>query len=221
MTTIAFDTKTLVSDSKATQQNIALIGPCTKIFFPGEGEYWDVMGIKVLAFAMAGDYDMVPFLKEVLAEGLTHRTHFDCDAVNFASIIVDENGNAWVYAIHRTQDGRKNTTVFTPSQGPCSAGSGQVVANAVMSIGKSAEEAVKAACKLDIYTGGEVVVWEIPPKPEVPSVRPVKPEEQPLFTKVEVKEILDDAIARVKERLTPPQPPVTESSAAAPEKVQA
>lgn len=221
MTTVAFDGKTLASDSKATQQNITMIGPATKIFWPGEGEYWDVMGVKIVAFGMAGDYDMLPFLKEVLSEGLTHRTVFDYDDVNFASILIDENGNAWMYAIHRTQDGRKNTTVFTPSQGPCAVGSGQIVANAVMSIGKSAEAAVKAACKLDIYTGGDVVVWQVPPKPEVPSVRPVKPEEQPLFTKAEVKEILDDAIAKVKERLAPPQPPVTESSAAAPEKVQA
>ena len=53
MTTLIFDGKKLYADSRATNDNEMYIPPVQKIYTPEEGEYWEVMGTKAIAFAIA------------------------------------------------------------------------------------------------------------------------------------------------------------------------
>lgn len=175
MTTICWDGKTLASDSKASQRDIAMIGDHQKIYVSRDDQYWEMQGTRVLAFALAGDPDVLPWVLEALETGVTHRTALEeVQETDFVTICVTELGQAWYFGLSRNAHHRRNTVIFSPITGPCSAGSGQVIANAVMSIGKSAKDAIKQAIRLDNHSGGSIQHWDFPGVPEVLSTRPVK-----------------------------------------------
>ena len=50
---------------------------------------------------------------------------------------------------------------IAPACIPWAGGSGEQIALAAMTLGKSPKEAVELACKLDIYTGGKVRTYKI------------------------------------------------------------
>ena len=54
-----------------------------------------------------------------------------------------------------------NTPIDMGSDVPMSVGSGSCFALAAMKAGNSAEEAVKVACELDVYSGGEITVVQL------------------------------------------------------------
>ena len=59
-----------------------------------------------------------------------------------------------------------NTPIDMGSDVPMSVGSGSCFALAAMKAGNSAEEAVKVACELDVYSGGEITVVQLEDEPE-------------------------------------------------------
>lgn len=59
-----------------------------------------------------------------------------------------------------------NTPIDMGSDVPMSVGSGSCFALASMKTGASAEEAVKVACELDVYSGGEITVVQLEDEPE-------------------------------------------------------
>lgn len=59
-----------------------------------------------------------------------------------------------------------NTPIDMGLDVPMSVGSGSCFALATMKAGVSAEEAVKVACELDVYSGGEITVVQLEDEPE-------------------------------------------------------
>lgn len=59
-----------------------------------------------------------------------------------------------------------NTPIDMGVDVPMSVGSGSCFALAAMKAGNSAEEAVKVACELDVYSGGEITVVRLEDEPE-------------------------------------------------------
>lgn len=183
MTTIAYMDGVLAADTRACVHDLVSPSGMKKIYHPAEGEYWEVMGVKCLAAAFAGSSDGILHVIDMLKEGLTHKTRSPQDieiAINV--ILVLENKSCYVYsAVTNSRTGR-NSSVLIPFTPPVSCGSGQGFAYSMMAIGKSPEQAVKHAMKMDPYTGGEVMTWVCPEPPAVPSTRPVK-ETPPADTK--------------------------------------
>ena len=180
MTTICWDGKVLATDSKASQRDIAMIGDHKKLYLPTADQYWEIQGTKVLAFALAGDPDVLPWVLEALEKGVTHRTGLeDIQETDFVTLCITEKGEAWYFGLSRNARQGRNTVILSPIFGPGSAGTGQVIANAVMSIGRSARDAIKQAIRLDNHSGGAIQSWDFPGVPEVLSTRPVVVEEKP------------------------------------------
>lgn len=189
MTTIAFKDGILAADSQGTLGgSIIHNGPVKKIYTPEEGDYWEVQGVRAIAFGFCGDYGQLPFVIDLLREGLTHKTKApEGHELDIAAIIVLETGDTYVFSafIHRGQQ-RLN---LMPLNGNVSIGSGETFALAAMSIGKSAVEAIEVAMKIDTGTSGEIHTFVVPPRPEVLSKRPVKPSEK-TYSVDEVKDLL-------------------------------
>lgn len=187
MTTICWDGKTLATDSKASQRDIAMLGDHKKLYLPTEDQYWEIQGVKVLAFALAGDPDVLPWVLEALDKGVTHRTGLeDIQETDFVTLCITEKGEAWYFGLSRNARQGRNTVILSPIFGPGAAGTGQVIANAVMSIGRSAKDAVKQAIRLDNHSGGAIQSWEFPGVPEVLSKRPVVVEEEKPATTIDM-----------------------------------
>ena len=170
MTTIAYDGSLLVSDSAMTVDSTMYPAAFRKIYTPEEGEYWDMNGVRILAFGHAGDVETIHLVKEELAKGLTYKTTIDAPNMSFSTLMIDENGLAhmWLFSSHKQQD----SYTLLPMLPPVAVGSGSDFAMAVMTIGKSAKVAVKASIKLDINSDGNLQIFEFPGKPEKPSKRP-------------------------------------------------
>lgn len=190
MTTVAYKDGVLAADSQATLgMSVRHQAPVQKIYTPEADEYWEVAGKRVVAFGFAGDYTKLPFLIDVLREGLTHLTKFPADSeVDMAAILVLETRDSYMLSAYVSR-GRQELKVY-PLAPPMAIGSGEMFAMAAMGIGHSAHDAVQAAMKHDIGTGGDIVVFEVPPAPEVPSKRPPKEEPPKTYTVDEVKELI-------------------------------
>lgn len=185
MTTVAFDGKTLASDSQLTKGHgtIQLVD-FQKIYTPNdEKEYWEVNGVKVVAFGIAGDAKCVEYIKETLRKGVDFRTQIDVmDDLIFDAILVCEDHNVFDWHVDTNKEKRNTWSQLIPINGPLVLGSGGRYALAVMAIGKNAVQAVKAAVKIDAFSGGPIQEFTLADKPLVPSTRPehlkVKTEEK-------------------------------------------
>lgn len=181
MTIIAFDGKELVSDSQMTLGDTICQAPFRKIYTPEEDQYWELNGVKVIAFGLAGDALAIEYVKEKLQEGINHRTRFD-DQENLAfhSLLINEKGELWTWKVVKSKERSRDRHELLPMLPPVAIGSGTDFALGVMAIGKGARLGVKAACRLDVGCGGNLQIFEIPPVPAVLSKRPPKQEaEQP------------------------------------------
>jgi len=175
MSTVAFDGKRLVSDSSISVDNTVSQTPFRKIFTPDDdGEYWEICGVKAVAFATVGLPCSGRELRKALQKGLDEDTDTSCFTEQFDGIVIDENGVAHqLVATARNKGGQEIIRLhFIPTMGMVAIGSGEQYAMAVMSVGKSARSAIKAAIALNIDTAGCLQVFEVPPKPETPSKRP-------------------------------------------------
>lgn len=137
MTTIAFDGKTLASDSLVTCDGM-ICGDVTKIHRI-DGGY----------IGCAGDLSDIASVVYWL-QGTSDKPK---DVSVFSAIIVLDDGRAF------EMDERM---VRFQCAIPNAVGSGAKYALTAMKLGKSASEAVEVAISMDIYSGGEVVSYELP-----------------------------------------------------------
>jgi len=225
MTTLAFCNGVLAADSQATQDETVALGEAKKIHTPTEDEYWEIQGIKVLAFGLCGNAQDLAYVKEELSVGVTHRTRIQGpEVLDFLIIAVTEDGMPWYWGINRNPRRQHNydIVVLEPLTGPATGGSGQTIATAVLSVTGCAVKAIEAAIKLDIYSGGPVQAWTYPGKPEVMSTRPVKEAAPSPLSKEQMVEIMKQAGKAAREALARNlgEAPVTQESPSQVEKVQ-
>lgn len=174
MTTIAVSEGKMATDSQATRGFMAMPGNFKKIYEPEEGkEYWEVNGTKVIAFGLCGNAHAADFIKEYLAKGITFRSRVEHDdELDFEAVIVTEKHEIFAWNVYANKEKRGEDQFLLCVNLPYASGSGHRFALAAMVVGKDAVGAVKLACKLDVMSGGDVVVFNFPPVPAVPSVRP-------------------------------------------------
>lgn len=136
MTTIAWDGKTLAVDSFGTRGNTIVSQRTKKLFV-------DVGPFKAVAFS--GTFqDCQPLLKWIKEGGDNPSL-----GESFNIVCISKKGKC--ITLH---DG--DSLFFVEEEGLWTSGSGQNIALGALDAGATAIEAVKIACKRDIYTGGKV-----------------------------------------------------------------
>lgn len=177
MTCVVYDGQQLITDSQVTLADMAIPTPMQKIFTPRDDEYWEINGVRVIAFGFAGSLAGIPYVNELLNAGITHRTVLTPETdTHIDAICVLETGDSYILSSCTNRQGKQDT-VCLPMNPPVSVGSGSPYAYALLEKGKPcAVKAVKAAIKLDVNCGGDLQVWDLPPVPEVLSKRPVAAE---------------------------------------------
>ena len=139
MTTIAYDTKTLVSDSRSCMGNTIYENDCKKIFT--EVGPFAVIGI-------AGNYqdamDIIKFITEYNSMDQIRTINYDITGWDAGIIGITYQGEVWHYAGEEGFELRPDL--------PFAIGSGSQYALAAMDLGKTAEEAVVYASTRDVYT---------------------------------------------------------------------
>lgn len=132
-----------------------------KLFTPGEAENWTVEGKPVTVFGFAGNASAVHVIKASLTDGVKHNTKPTDFEGGFQSLLICKDGSVfcWSYVKDKKKQEERNDLVIVT--GPYAIGSGAVMAESAMSIGLDAEQAIKAAIKLDIMSGGAIQVYEL------------------------------------------------------------
>lgn len=140
MTTLAWDGKTLAADSRATSSGMPY--KAVKIFMLADGSL----------FAGSGEYGQVHAVKAWLenADADTQKPKTD----DFAGFFVTAAGE-----VFRLEESLIRLPVYEPFH---AMGSGRDFAMAAMHCGKSAREAVEIAALYDVFTGGDVMAFDIP-----------------------------------------------------------
>jgi len=160
MSTVAWDGKNLASDSHSSDEEDekSRQEASRRLFIAHPDVTWYINNVEIAAFGLCGDTLLAQRIKQELAKGVTVDTVMDDLDASFQLLAVGKNGEVlcWDY---KSGEHATNTNIFIVT-GPYAIGSGAVLADAVMSIGKPAEDAVKAAIKYDSHTGGRVQVWE-------------------------------------------------------------
>jgi hypothetical protein len=134
MTTIAWDGKTLATDSQGTLgENKS--GGAHKKLFKDVGPF--------SAVALSGELRSFPTVLAAFRAGETND-----EGIEVAGLCVDKNGKAWEF------DGYHWT--FEPIKPGAAMGTGWALATAAMDGGADAHRALKIACKLDLYSGGRI-----------------------------------------------------------------
>lgn len=137
MTTIAFDGKILASDSRMTSNNEIMRGNVNKISIR-----------KDYAFCLAGTFAAFEPLVKWFTKGAIE-ADFPSLNMQYTFLVIDKKLKVTVYSSN-------NGSHKTKYKAPIAIGSGQDFATGAMAIGANAKQAVKAASKLDIYTGGKI-----------------------------------------------------------------
>ena len=140
MTTIAWDGKSLASDTLSTSGNMKLAGECIKTRRIGN-----------YRIAFAGDYaPALEFFKERLINDLHEGT------MQYSPIVASEDD----FTILIVEDGSTSCWIYNSNSGywdeffpPVSIGSGSKYALGSMYAGSNAFQAVEVSCKLDTHSG--------------------------------------------------------------------
>ena len=139
MTTIAYDCKSLVSDSRSCIGSMIYEEDCQKIY-PDVGPFV-VLGI-------AGDLqdamDIIDAISTFTTLDQIRSIDYNVTKWHAAIIGITANGSVWHYVGEDSFELRPDI--------PFALGSGAVYALAAMDLGKTAEEAVKYASTRDLYT---------------------------------------------------------------------
>lgn len=151
MTTIAWDGKTLASDSQAQASDIICSMSEVKIYQPQPGERWSIYGEVVLAIGCAGDCGIERELQKRMSEGLTYESQFIA-STSFTAIAVISKNRAYIIGKNQGED----CAGISPQTEPYAIGSGGVIASTAMRCGKDAVEAVCIAIAMDPNSGGDV-----------------------------------------------------------------
>jgi len=149
MTTIAFDGKTIASDSQSSMDGIVVSRQEQKVF---TGEDWTVNGRHVIAAGMSGDCGVEEEVFNVMSVGLDFMSDFSPQIEFYALLVVGENES---YFVMKPRESTRASVML--QRGMFAIGSGDVIAITAMHLGKTAAEAVQIAIELDTRSGGDVV----------------------------------------------------------------
>jgi ATP-dependent protease HslVU (ClpYQ) peptidase subunit len=148
MTTIAYDGKTLVSDSQSSIGSLKYEDDCQKIF-PNVGPF--------AALGVAGSYQDCMDIINVISEynKIDHIRSLDFKELNWQAemIGITHEGQVWHYSGNRSFELRPDL--------PYAVGSGADYALGAMAVGADATSAVLAAAQLDLYTNDKLQVATI------------------------------------------------------------
>ena len=129
MTTLAFDGKILAADTLVTADGMAF-GHAKKIFKLKDGRY----------FAFCGSFALELAIIEWLNGGEVPSI---LDQEGLGGIVIDKDGKAYEF---------NRSFRLYPACIPWAGGSGEQIAMTAMKCGKTAVQAVKVACSLDIHS---------------------------------------------------------------------
>jgi len=220
MTIVVYDGKKMIADSLATMhEEIKMPGAIKKIIEPETDEYWEINGVKVLAFGFSGMLAAVPYVRELLQQGISYRSVIKPEHdLYFEVLCILETGDCYVLNAFKDRDkepGHHNLLVH-PITPPAAVGCGSVFALAVMGPKEKnqAEKGVEAAIRMSPYCGGEVFTWTLPPVPEVPSKRPFltvseilnQDDDKPIkdFSVGQLKEVVGELVQELTRKATQP-----------------
>lgn len=134
MTTIAYDGKTLVADRQCTHESTGRRSELTKVFKLENNDCFQAIGF-------SGNPDCIP---RVL-RGLEQNDYdWETNEIKFVALLIDWAGTAWLVE-------EEGEVCEVPT--PWSIGSGSAFAHGAMEADCTAQEAVKIASNLDMYTG--------------------------------------------------------------------
>ncbi|EJE7592361.1 TPA: hypothetical protein J6M71_001725 [Escherichia coli] len=150
MTTIAWDGKTLASDTQASSGDVVCSCTEQKIYTPPESG-WEVCGSKVVALGCSGDCGAEMELQELLKNNLTYASEF-LPTFSFTALAIIGAGRAYIIS---KEKGETRASISLQVE-PYAIGSGGLIARTAMHCGKNAREAVQVAIDLDCYSGGSV-----------------------------------------------------------------
>lgn len=162
MTTICWDTKKLVSDSQATAGHRARLGTSKKLFVAGPEDKWVIQGDELLVYGFAGSTGNKLVVEDYLIKGVDHTTKIPHLEGGFQILAIAKSGRVWLWGQEKppAKDAPERRTL-QQVLGPYAIGSGSGYAEAAMSIGLDAEQAVRAAINVDTMSGGDLQVWEL------------------------------------------------------------
>lgn len=155
MTTIAWDGKgTLASDSQGTVGGMATFG--VKKVFQADGSLY-LLGGKVELMAVSGTDGDIKHLSKFISES----DEFACgemhEELEMSAFIFTENNECFVLVKGK---GEKMPSLWL-QHGHYAIGSGMNFAMSAMKMGLGAVDAVMHACDMCIYTGGDVVKYDV------------------------------------------------------------
>jgi ATP-dependent protease HslVU (ClpYQ) peptidase subunit len=154
-TTIAWDGTQLACDSQTTSGHTKIKSPVAKIAYSPT---------RHATIAAAGDVAFTAPLKKYFLNTDKPLDEYKPSSLAMAHaeewviLVINDDGSAFFYN-HSMQDP-------TPVPPPFSFGTGEDFALAIMTYGGPAEDAIKVAEILDLYTGGKIVVLQAPRVPE-------------------------------------------------------
>lgn len=176
MTTIAYKNGIMAADSRSVKGATISTTAYSKIHVPEGDDYWEIFGVKVLCFGLAGLATYRDLVKDYLRKNLTgSNKSIDEERVSFQAMIIDENGTIWDWGVSINQAKNIYMNQLVPVTEPFVIGSGGQFALAAMSVGLTSKAAVKVAGRLDPHTNEIVTTWSFPGKPEKPTTRPLTP----------------------------------------------
>lgn len=153
MTTVAYDGKTLASDSQTTHGTMRLSNSAVKIFGRGVQDDWSIEGKKVMAFGIAGNLHAADELRREMSTfvGLKGCSRFT-KGVTLSYIAITEDRTVYVGGQYEDEEQGWLCEVSAP----IAVGSGGDFAMGAMAAGLSAEEAVRIAARFDVNTNESV-----------------------------------------------------------------
>lgn len=150
MTTIAYTNDVLAADSQFSEEAYLAKGPCAKIYKVDPGRFRATLGTDVCLVGLAQGY----FSGLLFLDWLQGKL----DSEDFHGILQEEDDFLALFVTNKSEIFLCNRYLVLEKINSSfwAIGSGSKIAMAVMDAGGSAEEAVKQACKYDLYTGGDV-----------------------------------------------------------------
>jgi len=157
MTTVCWDGERLAADTLYVAGSRKMQGHYEKIHFPGD-KAWTVEGKKVIAFGFSGAIGAIAKIKGYLEAGVTHDTAPDVNDNSFTILMVTDQKEVynWSYGLSAQKEVVNDLFI---TNGNHAIGSGGIYGLAVMAIKGDAIDAVRAAMKVDIHSGGYIDYW--------------------------------------------------------------
>lgn len=131
-----------------------------KIFLAPPEPEWKIHGQKVVAFGFAGDATAPDVIKEKLVANLNLETKAMEKIIGIQALIVTDKGDCYYWLTGHDSEGNPVNNLY-PQGGFYAIGSGTRFAMGAMAAGGTATEAVKAAARLDVNTGGQLNEWHL------------------------------------------------------------